>query len=113
VRLVLAGDPVGYYTARDDTHRIVYLGTDGHVWELHFQRTSDSGHPDQTPKAAVNLGNLLLEQGDVAGARVAYRQAIDKGHPDQAPLLSRHFDNSVSGDLLHCLKAWRRTHVRH
>lgn len=32
-----AGDPVGYYTAHDDTVQIVYLGSDGHIWELYFQ----------------------------------------------------------------------------
>ena len=43
----------------------------------------DSGHPEQAPKAMVNLGVLLDEQGDVEGARAAYQQAIDSGHPEQ------------------------------
>jgi hypothetical protein len=30
-----AGDPFAYYTAHDDTTQIVYVGADGHVWELY------------------------------------------------------------------------------
>jgi hypothetical protein len=30
-----AGDPIAYYTAHDDTHQYVYVGADGHVWELY------------------------------------------------------------------------------
>ena len=40
---------------------------------------------ERTPKAAVNLGLLLAEQGDVVGARVAYQRAIDSGHTEEAP----------------------------
>ena len=47
-----------------------------------YQRAIDSGHPDAAPKAMVNLGVLLAEQGDVEGARAAYQRAIDTGHPD-------------------------------
>lgn len=32
-----AGDPFGYYTAHDNTHQIVYLGDDGHLWELYWR----------------------------------------------------------------------------
>jgi hypothetical protein len=32
-----AGDPAAYYTAHDDTHQVVYLGDDGHLWELYWQ----------------------------------------------------------------------------
>ena len=31
-----AGDPVAYYTAHDNTTQVVYLGTDGHLWELYW-----------------------------------------------------------------------------
>jgi hypothetical protein len=31
-----AGDPVAYYTAHDDTHQVVYLGEDGHLYELYW-----------------------------------------------------------------------------
>ena len=31
------GDPAAYYTAHDDTHQVVYLGADGHLWELYWQ----------------------------------------------------------------------------
>ena len=45
----------------------------------------ESGDPEQAPRAMVNLGVLLEEQGDVEGARAAYQRAIDSGHPDEAP----------------------------
>jgi tetratricopeptide (TPR) repeat protein len=35
--------------------------------------------------AALNLGTILAELGDSAGARAAYQQAINSGHPDHAP----------------------------
>jgi Flp pilus assembly protein TadD len=38
----------------------------------------------------VNLGVLLAEQGDPAGARAAWKQAIDTGHPDFAPKAMRN-----------------------
>ena len=31
-----AGDPFAYYTAHDDTHQVVYRGSDGHLWELYW-----------------------------------------------------------------------------
>ena len=62
-----AGDPVGYYTAHDDTHQIVYLGSDGHLWELYWQGgapvvgwdlTTPSGAPAPagTPAAYYSAG---------------------------------------------------------
>ena len=50
-----------------------------------FQLAIDSGHADQGPKAAYNLGLLRAEQGDPAGAVAAFRVAIDSGHADQGP----------------------------
>ena len=44
-----------------------------------------SGQTDQAPMAAFNLGYLLEGQGDVAGARAAYQQAIDSSHPELPP----------------------------
>ena len=44
-----------------------------------------SGHPDEAPRAAVDLGALLAMQGDIDGARVAFEFAADSGHPDHAP----------------------------
>jgi hypothetical protein len=35
--------------------------------------------------AAVYLGLLLEEQGDLAGAKAAYQLAIGSGHADVAP----------------------------
>jgi uncharacterized protein YjbI with pentapeptide repeats len=37
------------------------------------------------PTAAINFGDLLAGQGDVAGAKNAYQQAINSGHADWAP----------------------------
>ena len=56
-------------------------GTEFPVNDLAF----DTGHRDAAPAAASNLGRLLAEQADVAGARAAYQLAIDTGHPDFAP----------------------------
>jgi len=42
-----AGDPVGYYTPHDDTHQIVYRGTDNHLYELYW--------PNVAPVAGWNL----------------------------------------------------------
>ena len=50
-----------------------------------WSKAADSGDADAAPRAAVNLGILLDEQGDVAGAKAAYQQAIDSGHADAAP----------------------------
>jgi non-ribosomal peptide synthetase-like protein len=44
-----------------------------------------SGHPDEAPRAAVDLGALLAMQGDIDGARVAFELAADSRHPDHAP----------------------------
>ena len=45
-----------------------------------FQRAIDSGHADQAPTAAFNLGYLLEKQGDLAGARAAYERAVKWEH---------------------------------
>jgi hypothetical protein len=31
------GDPFAYYTPHDNVQQIVYLGADGHIWELYWQ----------------------------------------------------------------------------
>jgi hypothetical protein len=38
-----------------------------------FQRALDSGHPDQAPTAAVNLGVVRLGQGNPVGAAGAWQ----------------------------------------
>jgi hypothetical protein len=50
-----------------------------------LQYVVDSGHAELAPEAAVDLGWLLADQGDVAGARAAYQRAIDSDH-EYAPL---------------------------
>ena len=47
------------------------------------------GDPEWVPRALVNLGVLLAEQGDAAGARAAYQRVIDSDHPDMAPMSTR------------------------
>ena len=74
-----AGDPVGYYTPHDDTHQIVYRGTDGHVWELYWpgndpvsawNLTEPSGAPSpaETPaayyNAAENTKHVIYRSSD-------------------------------------------------
>jgi non-ribosomal peptide synthetase-like protein len=49
------------------------------------ERVIASGHPDEAPRAAVDLGALLAMQGDIDGARVAFEYAADSRHPDHAP----------------------------
>ena len=49
------------------------------------ERVIASGHPDEAPRAAVDLGALLAMQGDIDGARVAFEHAADSRHPDHAP----------------------------
>lgn len=41
-----------------------------------------SSHPELAPVAMVFLGNLLAEQGDLAGAQAAYEHAADSRHPE-------------------------------
>ena len=50
-----------------------------------YQQAIDSGHPDQAPTAAFNLGLLLEEQGDLEGAQAAYQLAINSGHLEASP----------------------------
>jgi tetratricopeptide (TPR) repeat protein len=49
-----------------------------------FERVIVSRHPEWAPIAMVGLGRLLQRQGDIAGARVSYQQAIESGHADSA-----------------------------
>ena len=52
-----ASDPFAYYTPHDNTHQIVYLGNDGHLWELYWPGTApvvgwDLTAPSGAPPAA-------------------------------------------------------------
>jgi non-ribosomal peptide synthetase-like protein len=49
------------------------------------ERVMASGHPDESPRAAVDLGALLAMQGDIGGARVAFQFAADSRHPHHEP----------------------------
>ena len=50
-----------------------------------YQVVIDSGHADQAPQAAVNLGVLCHGREDFAGAERAFQLVIDSGHADMAP----------------------------
>ena len=55
-----AGDPVAYYTAHDDTHQVVYLGDDGHLWELYWQGVAPvAGWNLTAPSGAPALPQLV------------------------------------------------------
>ena len=41
-------------------------------------------HAEAGPFAALNLGNLLAEDGDPEGAKAAYQEAIESGHAEAA-----------------------------
>ncbi len=45
------------------------------------------------PTAAVNLGIVLQQQGEIDAAKVAYQQAIDSYHSDLAPRAAANLDN--------------------
>jgi tetratricopeptide (TPR) repeat protein len=63
-----------------------YTRNDYAAAKMAFQRVANSGHADLSPRAAVVLGVLVAEQGDLIGAAAAYQQAIDSGHAEQAPI---------------------------
>jgi len=50
-----------------------------------LQKTVDRGDPNDAPRAAVTLGTLRLECGDLVGAQRAFQTAKDSGHPEYAP----------------------------
>jgi tetratricopeptide (TPR) repeat protein len=45
---------------------------------------------ERDPVAALSLGKRLTEEGDIEGAREAYRQAANSGHPEYAPVAARN-----------------------
>ncbi len=69
-----------------------------HLW----RQVAGHGGPQQVAGAAINIGIVLSELGDLTGAREAFQQAIDTGHPDRAlvaayglaTLLRQHTDLS-------------------
>ena len=50
-----------------------------------WRKAADSGEPKVAPVAAVDLGILLTEQGDIDGARAAFQLALDSQDDEQAP----------------------------
>jgi tetratricopeptide (TPR) repeat protein len=57
-----------------------------------------SSHPELAPVAMVFLGNLLAEQGDLAGARAAYEQAVASRHPEMRRAAAEAFDHLGTRD---------------
>jgi tetratricopeptide (TPR) repeat protein len=53
-------------------------------------RTFASGSSTDSAIAAIDLGNLLDEQGDAEGARRLYQRAIDSNHPEAVALAARN-----------------------
>ena len=50
-----------------------------------YQQVIDSGHPEEAPRAAFDLGLMLDKLDEYNLAEEAYQQAIDSGHPEEAP----------------------------
>jgi tetratricopeptide (TPR) repeat protein len=50
-----------------------------------YQRAIDSGHQEEAPRAALNLGLMLYKLGEYDRAKEAYQRAIDSGLPEIAP----------------------------
>jgi tetratricopeptide (TPR) repeat protein len=50
-----------------------------------YQQVIDSGHPEEAPRAAFDLGLNLDKLGEYDLAEQAYQQAINSGHPEVAP----------------------------
>ena len=65
---------------------------------------------DRAVLSLVGLGDLLAGHGDLAAARLAYRQAIDSGHPDQAPMAVVSLGQLLEarGDLVGARTAYHR-----
>ena len=53
---------------------------------LAWRKAASSGNANATGLAAVSLGLMLAEQGDVPGAKAANQIAIDSGDADMAPV---------------------------
>ena len=72
---------------------LVTLGwTAENTYHLHeiaaeaYRKAMRSGHAAAVPRAALGLGVLLYQQGDVQGAQDAYQKVIDFGDNDKAPV---------------------------
>jgi len=53
--------------------------------EAAWRQAAEEGDSEEAPRAALSLGLLREEQGDLEGAKTAYQQAIDRGHTKVAP----------------------------
>jgi tetratricopeptide (TPR) repeat protein len=63
--------------------------TGGKGWLKAFWRARKADPGERDPEAAFNLGTRLEEQGDIDGAREAYRQVANSGHPEYGPVAAR------------------------
>jgi tetratricopeptide (TPR) repeat protein len=61
-----------------------------------FQKARHSSLINIASLAALGLGRLLIDQGDMAGARTAYCDAMSLGHPDIAPLAAIGLGNCLA-----------------
>src|SRR5215208_3048498 len=55
-----------------------------------YQQVIDSGHPEDAPRAAFDLGLMLDKLEEYNLAEEAYQQAINSGHPEVAPKAMRN-----------------------
>jgi hypothetical protein len=79
------GDPFAYYTAHDDTHQIVYLGNDGHLWELYWPGVApivgwDLTAPSGAPAAAGTPAPAAYYSAGTNTKHVLYRSANGRLH---------------------------------
>ena len=81
-----------------------------------FQAVIDSGDAEWAGRAAFTLGVLLKEQGDISGAKAAYRQAIGSGRAESAgqAALALGMLLAKEGDISGAKDAYRQAiHIGH
>jgi hypothetical protein len=99
------GSPHGYYSAENDAHQVVYLGEDGHLWELYW--IGNAVVQGWNITAGMNLPDIL---GNVTSyysptediKRVIFQtddgkwNCIAWGRSLQTPILDVRFDKEAS-----------------
>ena len=78
-----AGDPFGYYTPHNDAHQVVYLGNDGHLWEIYWTGAAPVIGWDVTAQsgAPVAIGNPVAYYSAGTNTKhVIYRSANGRLH---------------------------------
>jgi tetratricopeptide (TPR) repeat protein len=75
-----------------------------------WQKAVSSGHPEEAPRAMVNLGELEVREGNLDQARHWYQEAINSAHPDQAPraMVNLGSLDEANGDLRQARHWWQK-----